>query len=165
MPRNTFLAAGGFNVNLPAAFDIELGYRLKRKGLPLVYIPNALGHHHDDKDFRRLAADIESEGRAFFEMYRSHPPLLPYLVRILHAESLRALLLRRILHMADLPKGILNFVGRLLIKQSLAYRWYRFLRKYFFWRGVRQAVNDRDTWRRLTRGTLILMYHAFGRPI
>jgi peptidoglycan/xylan/chitin deacetylase (PgdA/CDA1 family) len=37
----------------------------------------------------------------------------------------------------------------------------RALESYCYWRGVRGAV-DGDTWRRLTQGTTILMYHAFG---
>jgi peptidoglycan/xylan/chitin deacetylase (PgdA/CDA1 family) len=31
-----------------------------------------------------------------------------------------------------------------------------------YWRGVRRALRDRDTWQRLTQGTTILMYHALG---
>lgn len=31
-----------------------------------------------------------------------------------------------------------------------------------YWRGVRRALRDRDTWQRLTQGTTILMYHAIG---
>ena len=39
-------------------------------------------------------------------------------------------------------------------------RLYRFLQLYCFWRGVRTALDDREAWARLTRGTVILMYHA-----
>ena len=31
-----------------------------------------------------------------------------------------------------------------------------------YWRGARRALGDRDTFRRLTQGTTILMYHALG---
>jgi peptidoglycan/xylan/chitin deacetylase (PgdA/CDA1 family) len=37
----------------------------------------------------------------------------------------------------------------------------RTLESYRYWRGVRRSV-DAETWRRLTQGTTILMYHAFG---
>jgi peptidoglycan/xylan/chitin deacetylase (PgdA/CDA1 family) len=40
--------------------------------------------------------------------------------------------------------------------------WHRFLYSYFYWYGVRQAVNDRDVWLRLIRPPVILMYHAVG---
>ena len=40
--------------------------------------------------------------------------------------------------------------------------WFAFVHQYFFWRGVRAAVAQRDTWARLTYQTPILMYHAFG---
>jgi peptidoglycan/xylan/chitin deacetylase (PgdA/CDA1 family) len=33
--------------------------------------------------------------------------------------------------------------------------------RYAYWHGARDRL-DADTWRRLTRGTAILMYHAFG---
>ncbi len=33
---------------------------------------------------------------------------------------------------------------------------------YFYWKGVRAAMADRREWRRVMRGTPILMHHAFG---
>jgi peptidoglycan/xylan/chitin deacetylase (PgdA/CDA1 family) len=41
-------------------------------------------------------------------------------------------------------------------------KYYSLLLSYSRWVGVRKAA-DRETWRRLRRGTVILMYHAIGR--
>ena len=38
----------------------------------------------------------------------------------------------------------------------------RILELTSYWRGVRRALRDRDTWRQLTQGTTILVYHAVG---
>jgi peptidoglycan/xylan/chitin deacetylase (PgdA/CDA1 family) len=43
-----------------------------------------------------------------------------------------------------------------------AERWYSFVYDYCYWRGVQGAVQNADTWRRLTQGVVILNYHAFG---
>ena len=37
-----------------------------------------------------------------------------------------------------------------------------FLELTSYWRGVRRALRDRTTWRRLTQGTTILMYHGIA---
>ncbi len=42
-----------------------------------------------------------------------------------------------------------------------ATEWFRFIRAYAFWFGVRQALSD-DLWRQWMSRTPILMYHAFG---
>jgi peptidoglycan/xylan/chitin deacetylase (PgdA/CDA1 family) len=41
--------------------------------------------------------------------------------------------------------------------------WFRFVRAYAFWFGVRQAVPD-ELWQQWLSRTPILMYHAFGMP-
>ena len=60
----------------------------------------------------------------------------------------------------------LRLAQRLAIPPSLlaraAGRDERFLRSYAFWHAARRALRDDGLWRRLTRGTTVLMYHAFG---
>lgn len=63
---------------------------------------------------------------------------------------------RRLLLALRLPLPILAlFLGR---RESMR----RVLELTSYWRGVRRALRDRDTWRQLTQGTTILMYHAIG---
>jgi GT2 family glycosyltransferase len=40
-PQAAFMQVGGFAEDLPAGFDIELGYRLAQHGLTCVYLPAA----------------------------------------------------------------------------------------------------------------------------
>ena len=63
---------------------------------------------------------------------------------------------RRILLALRLPPRLLApLVGQ---RESIR----RVLELTSYWRGVRRALRDRDTWRQLTQGTTILMYHAIG---
>ena len=63
---------------------------------------------------------------------------------------------RRILLAARLPPGLIAlFIGRRGGTR-------RVLELTSYWRGVRRALRDRYTWRQLTQGTTILVYHAVG---
>jgi peptidoglycan/xylan/chitin deacetylase (PgdA/CDA1 family) len=62
----------------------------------------------------------------------------------------------------DLPVDALRIVSWLVGRGSRAKAWYSFVYTYAYWRAVRKAVPDTDTWERLTRGPVILMYHAIG---
>jgi len=161
VPRLALLKAGGF-VDSSGA---ELGYRLERQGLSFVHIPEAIGHRDYRKGFREVATDAERAGAASIELYAQQPHMLPYLqLGAFYDMSRKAILLRRLLLTLGVPGRALAMAGLLLGKGSWAGAWYRFVHSYCYWRGVRRAVPDRDTWQRLTRSPVILMYHAFGKP-
>jgi peptidoglycan/xylan/chitin deacetylase (PgdA/CDA1 family) len=69
---------------------------------------------------------------------------------------------RRVLLSLKPPMAILAAASRLIGRGRRANTWYGLLFDYCFWRGVAHAVPNADTWLRLTTGTPILMYHAFG---
>ena len=162
IPREAFLKAGGVAVDLPSSEGVELGYRLENQGLSFVYIPDAMGHQSCHKGFGEVAADAERDGETSIELYRHHPSILPHLqLGAFHNMGLYAVLLRRVLLTIRCPLRPLMIIGPLLGKQSWRSVWYRFLHSYGYWRGVQRAVSDRDTWHRLTRGPVILVYHAF----
>jgi glycosyltransferase involved in cell wall biosynthesis len=163
MPRSAFLEVGGFAVDLARHEAAELVYRLASRGMPVTYIPGAIGYQVFRKSLSQVAADIERAGMASVELYRRHPPLLP-LIELGSGSAMTylAVLLRRVLLVWNVSVRVLSPVGSLLGGQSLARKWYGFLYGYCYWRGVRHAVPDRDTWRRLTYGTPILLYHAFA---
>ncbi len=163
VPRHTLIEVGGFAVDLPANFEVELGYRLQQHGIPIVYVPAALGEHDDYKDYRRLLCDDECDGRMLPELTRRHPDLLPEFLSTFWDTSPRAIRLRQF------------FLALRIQPQRLALRppwrhahwtweWFRFLRTYAFWFGAQQALPDQETWRRMVYRTPILMYHAFGAP-
>jgi glycosyltransferase involved in cell wall biosynthesis len=160
--RAAFLDLGGFATDLPARFDIELGYRLERHGLTFVYVHAAAGEHDDYKTFHGLATDEERQGRASVEICRRHPAMLPFLLGTFGETTVRAILLRRLFLALNLSSLFLALLSKLADNRAWAYEWYSFLHSYFYWRGVRHALPDRATWRRLTYRTPILMYHAFG---
>jgi peptidoglycan/xylan/chitin deacetylase (PgdA/CDA1 family) len=163
VPRAVLLEVGGFAVDLRHSETNELGYRLGCQGLSFVYVPEAMGQQNYRKRFREIVTDVEMEGVTGIELYRRHPPMLPHLrVGAFNDGRLPALLLRRLLLALGGPIQPLAIIGPLLRKQSWRGPWYRFLYSYCYWRGVRRAVPDRETWLRLTRGTSILMYHACG---
>lgn len=162
--RAAFLAAGGFAADVPRSHDVELAYRLERQGLSFVYVPDAIGIEEVRKGVCERAADNERSGAAWVKLYQRHPPMLPHLLGNFAEASRREVLLRRILLALDISPRLLACMGPLLRKCSWTYSWYCLLNNYCYWRGVRRAILDRDTWRRLTRGTPILMYHAFGGP-
>lgn len=68
--------------------------------------------------------------------------------------------LRRLLHSLRVPPAPLALAARALNGDRRA-RALAALERYAYWRGARRSL-DADSWRRLTRGPAILMYHAFG---
>jgi glycosyltransferase involved in cell wall biosynthesis len=63
----------------PAWEDIELSYRLKSRGLTLVYEPAARVLHDHPTDFRRFMDRQEKAGFCAVVFYRRHPELGPFL--------------------------------------------------------------------------------------
>jgi peptidoglycan/xylan/chitin deacetylase (PgdA/CDA1 family)/GT2 family glycosyltransferase len=160
--RDDFLAVGGFAVDLPLEHDVELGYRLQLAGLNFVYVPDAVGREDDRDTLRRFVDDARRRGTIGVQLYDRHPALLPHL-RLGGAGELprRWIALRRLALSLRLPPRPLAIGARLAPSESFAGRWTTFLYSYSYMRGVRDSV-DRETWRRLQRGTAILMYHAIG---
>ena len=162
-PRTAILESGGFAVDLPGSETIELGYRLERQGLSFVYIPDATAYQDYHKGFCAITAAAERAGLASVELYKRHPPMLRQLqLGAFYDMSRIAILLRRLLLTIRVPIRMLAIVSLLVGKHPWARERHRFLHSYSYWRGVRRAVLDDDTWQRLTRSPVILMYHALG---
>jgi peptidoglycan/xylan/chitin deacetylase (PgdA/CDA1 family) len=68
---------------------------------------------------------------------------------------------RRALHALRIPPAPLRVASGIL-HGSDTERALALVERYAYWRGARRGL-DRDTWRRLTRGPAILMYHAVGQ--
>ena len=103
--HDVLLEAGGFAVDLPAEFDVELGYRLQCSGAPFVYAPTARGEHDDYKPAPRLIHDDEEQGRVWPELIRRHPALLPEILYAFWDTSPRSIWLRqRLLRIGLTPR-------------------------------------------------------------
>ena len=162
-PRSALLEVGGFATDLPASHDVELGYRLANLGLSFAYVPAALGRQDYLKSTPTILAEAERYGQNDLELLRRHPPMLAHLQLARFGDTtLRQRVLWRLLLALSIPASWLTGVGSLFGGGPLAEVWFRFLHDYGYWRGVRRAVPDRESWRRITSRTPILMYHAFA---
>jgi GT2 family glycosyltransferase/peptidoglycan/xylan/chitin deacetylase (PgdA/CDA1 family) len=162
-PLKVLRRVGGFDASLARSFDIELAYRLERAGLKVVFLPTASAEQNYSKSFRGIVRDFDRMGEAAVAIARRYPELLAYPPLGDFAQgSARAVILRRTLLALRAPVWPLALADRLLALRPPG-RVYAFLQFYCFWRRVRSALGDRDEWRKLTRGTVILMYHALGR--
>lgn len=163
VPRESFLASGGFAEDLHFRHDVELGYRLADAGLRFVFVQEAVGHqdHHREGTGSALR-DARDWADASLELYRRHPPLLPHLELGFFAEGPRGALLRRLLLSLRVPVHAAAWATRFLAADRRG-PWARFVWRLAYWRRIRRQV-DGDTWRRLTRGVSVLLYHAFCAP-
>ncbi len=161
-PTHVLREIGSFDASLGRSFDVELAYRLVSRGLPIVYVPTAVGEQRYTKGFSGLVADFDRAGTAAAALYKRHPELVRYapLGDFTQGGS-RALVARRTLLALRAPVWPLGAVDPLLRGSSA--RLYRFVQLYCFWRSLRRALPDRDTWRRLTRAPTILMYHGIAQ--
>jgi glycosyltransferase involved in cell wall biosynthesis/peptidoglycan/xylan/chitin deacetylase (PgdA/CDA1 family) len=164
MPRQIFAEVGGFAADLRRSHDIELAYRLSQIGVEFVYLAEAIGHQDDRKGVVELATDAQNFGAAWVALCLRYPVLLPQVLGGLVETSTREKALRRFVWALRLTPIQLNVLGSLCDKLWPKHKWYRFIHKYFYWRGVQLAMPERDVWRNWTRGTTILMYHAFSAP-
>ncbi len=75
------LLAEPFDLSFPYAAweDVEVAYRMKRRGLRMVYAPAAIVAHDHPTDFRRFAARQERAGYCAVVFYRLHPELGAFL--------------------------------------------------------------------------------------
>ena len=53
--------------------DLELGYRLEARGVPIVYESRAVSYHLQDVGFEDQKAKMELAGRSTVRFYRKHP--------------------------------------------------------------------------------------------
>ena len=77
LPRDVMLAAGLFDTSFPHAAweDIELAYRLMRRGMRMLYRPEAVARHHHAITFASFRRRQEKAGEAAAIFYAKHPEL------------------------------------------------------------------------------------------
>jgi glycosyltransferase involved in cell wall biosynthesis/peptidoglycan/xylan/chitin deacetylase (PgdA/CDA1 family) len=164
IPREIFLKSEGFAQDLRRSHDIELGYRLEQMGILFKYIHSAVGIQDEHKRTRELMADAEKAGAAWVNLYQRHPPVLPDLLGYFCDAGKKEVWLRRFFLALGIPPYLLKFLGPLFISKYRINKWHRFILSYCYWRGVRKAIPNQETWKRLTHGVRILAYHAISGP-
>ena len=159
-PRRTLLDIGGFDTELPAVEDIEIGFRLSQAGCEVRYLPRAGAIHDDEKPGTRVLADERRYGAVCTQLVAQRPEMRPRLLGWFGEPTLREVTLRRLLLALRVPPAALAGGGRLVPGEGRRRVWLGFVSRYAFWNGVRRAV-DRAEWLQTTRGVPVLMYHAF----
>jgi peptidoglycan/xylan/chitin deacetylase (PgdA/CDA1 family) len=162
-PREAIIEAGGFAADLSVSFELELAHNLEHHELRVVYLSHAMVEQVEDRDFDRLTAEAERRGQIHAELCRRHPEMLPQVLGNFIETTVRTLFMRRCLLTLNVSPRRLRAMGQLAKQNKQRADWYKFIQDYSYWRGVRRATLDKETWRRLTHGTPILMYHAFGK--
>lgn len=77
MPASALASVGGYDESFTGygGEDLDMGYRLQRAGVPIVYCPQAFGHHHHPKDFAQFCLDMQAAGESLIQVYRKHPDI------------------------------------------------------------------------------------------
>lgn len=75
--RSDLLTVGGFDESFTGYGheDLELGYRLQRAGLPILYEPDAINYHWQDVPHEGQVEKMKLAGRSTVRFYRKHPDL------------------------------------------------------------------------------------------
>jgi GT2 family glycosyltransferase len=152
---------GGFEERFSAYGneDLELGLRLRRAGIDIVYVPGATARQHHTKTFAALAADARAAGHTAVEFAALHPEALPQLrVGGMHNGPYLWRLLRDAMVAADVRTGLVTS-ALLWLTEALEHRritrivvYYRHVFEFFYWTGARAALAE--TWARPVRDRL-----------
>ena len=158
--REAFLGIGGFDetFKIYGNEDLELSVRLRRAGIGLIYLPNAIARQDYTKGFADLARDSMAKGRTAVLLASKHPETRPSL-RLDAGEG--ASLSRRcfrfgLLSLSFAWRGLPDTVIRLVeLAERLSFPRlaivYRLTLDYFYWAGVRVATRE-DTRQHIRSG-------------
>lgn len=145
--RQDILAAGGFDPRFREYNheDVELGYRLSRRGLSFVYLPAALGYHNFQKTFVQGCWDAYGDGRSSLMLARKHPATASRLRLTLRrkvpfpAALVRGMLVNRFLSTTALivAADALRAVVETTLPPGLAHFYYAAICDACYWRGLR----------------------------
>jgi hypothetical protein len=77
IPRGAVLDVGMFDENFsgPAAEDIELGYRLQKKGYKVFYEPKCIAWHDHEPSIENFCKTLLTRGYGAITLYAKHPEL------------------------------------------------------------------------------------------
>ncbi len=81
LPRALLLEANLFDTTFPHAAweDIEISYRLTRRGMRILYRPGAVARHHHDISFASFRRRQRNSGESAAVFYGKHPELSGFL--------------------------------------------------------------------------------------
>jgi glycosyltransferase involved in cell wall biosynthesis len=151
-PRAALEAVGGVDLAVPTGKDLDLGFRLTKAGCTPIYLPDAHGVHDDQKRSEKMLADAARQGRMHLELCRRDPERTADQLDWSARSGSKELQLRRLLIALRVPPGLLARLGPLIPGgRDRELLWYSVVRRYTFWRGVREDANRRE-WSRIVHG-------------
>lgn len=163
--RETLEAVGPYATGLAWGTEVEMAFRVVQRGGVLLDLGEEVGQGHRAVQDREILTTARQAGTSSVELYRRVPSLLPHLgLGSFQGRNRAGLRLRRLLLAIGGPSLPIGLCRRVLSSRMSPPQWNEFLISYYYWRGVRQAVNHRTIWRSLTRAPVILMYHAIAAP-
>lgn len=165
VPREALQRVGRFDTALATSFDIDLGCRLVEAGMRVVYMSTASAEQTSTKVRRQLVADAQARGRDALELAARYPRSLDRLpVSSFVSRRPKELLgLRLLLASRARPEAasrLLGLAARFAGRRDHAV--WHLAESHAFWTGVRETCPDRETWDRMTRPPVVLMYHSVG---
>lgn len=144
MSRELFLESGGFDESFPYGFeDTDLGLRLSRAGVRILYAPDALGRHHHRVDMASYCRRQEMVGRSAVRFAAKHPdrPEVTALDRLPTWGTLRGI--TKLLAINGLTVPVLKALVGLLAAggaRPAAARLCHQVLAYHYYHGARQAL-------------------------
>jgi glycosyltransferase involved in cell wall biosynthesis len=148
-----FRKIGGFDSAFLCHEDYELGMRLIKAGIPLIFIEEAAGYHHETVNLARSFQRKDQEGKADVRLGHCHPELRPVLplarfkTPLSFPERLLCALAFRCPAAGNLLVNLCRLGLRLFEKARLRSHWRRLLhglRSYFYWRGVAEELGTEE---------------------
>jgi len=114
VPKKYLELAGIFDADFTEAVweDVELGYRIWRSGVRIVYNPRAIAYHHHQVDIQDYIQRQIRAGKAAAILYRKHPELIDFL---------------------RLPK---------VTSPEVRFRFYQALLDYYYFVGLQEALQS-----------------------
>lgn len=159
--RAALIGVGGFSTD-HFGDDIELAFRLCRAGCVPKYLPRANGVHEHQKRRGQLLNGARLQGAAAAELAEREPAMMPKLLGWFGVATRREIVLRRLMLALRVPPVALAVLGPLFPGWGRQARWFDFVSRFAFWRGVRREMS-RGRWVQVTHGVPVLLYHAFSQ--
>lgn len=152
VPAHLFDRLGGFDPAFPECGieDYELGVRVVRAEIPIVFAPDARARHLDTTDLRRSLARNRRGGSSLVLLARRHPSIVHKSPLVRPGSLVQKLAFEHPVlggWYARLAFRVLSLAQALRLKR-LWYGVYGRLRLYWFWLGVHDQAGTLMEWRR-----------------
>lgn len=173
LSASLFQKTGGFDLSLKRLEDYELGIRLLRLGARFGYVPEAVGHHHDNTDLEKWLRRTQHEGEAEVQIAQRYPELsVNYFGHSLNPDNRWQRLIRKRAFASPqegtrLEKLVLKMAKNfeLLRLLNLRRKCISILREYNYWRGVATSIGSWKNMHNLLQEVPIMPAMSENAPI